>query len=364
MTDISVQLRSTVDGCLFAGKAVTVDGRSVETPAKTVPVADLEPGEALVDVGQRIVELHLTSTEAELAAARTGDDARFVERLTDGLAQARADDFTVVLVTFEAVGLVDRRTLETLVNLLDQHADLLVTPLFTPVCRELEPGTDSGAETVARLVEFTEQFLSVVEACDVSTPVMGSLPLLGDEYLTDLLEVYLAADVDAFCVDFLGRKPTAYRRITGEVSSLMHTVGQRGLREDALLYAVNAFRGRSNDANRWPAADLLALGLGFDVLGGYHIPPDYPPEVWEMIRDSDDVRLFDRQAYEYHYVNVADLPTAFPDRSGFTALAFARLARDDDHVGRAQRLVAAEQMRLALSDFRDAIAAGRASDLL
>lgn len=333
--------------------------RGPETPCRSRPVGLFDGEEELLDYAYGFAEVHIEVSSKDLDEFAEGSNDSFKKTFMDQKAAIRHDETSVAVVQYNGRGIVNIRGMECLVESLDQHFDILVGPLMSEQLDSVD--LDANPEPYNRFVENTERFLGVVESHANNSAVLGTLPVLSKGRMEDLFEIQLEKNVDGFCIDFLGKKPTARKRIKKQIAPLVYNLGKEQLYRTSLLYAVNAYRGQNRTGTpRSPAENFFAFALGIDVLGDqYYFPRDK--------RGGDDevqFRLFDRETYEQEYVLVSSLQSELPERTGLDHQLILDFARDDEQRGRAQVLLEVEQMNVAFNALRDAIHDGCTAEFI
>lgn len=359
MSALPIRAHRKLPDFLVTTKEVGPESTSVETPARSRPVELFEDGEELLDSAYGFAEVHVEVSTQDLNDLADGSTEDLEQWITDQTAAIRDDEIPVAVLAYSGRGIVNIHGLETLVSILDDHFDVLVGLLMSEQLDSVD--LDANPEPYDGFVENTERFLGAVEAAAADAGVLGTIPALSWDRMEALFEIQFAANVDGFCVDFLGKKPTAQRRITRRIAPLMERLGKEQCYRSSLLYAVNAYRGQNRTGTpRSPAEDFFVFGLGFDVLGGRYY---YPGSGWS---DDDEIqfRWFDSDTYEQEYVPLVNLRGELPAETGLDHQNILDLARDDDHRGRAQVLLETERMNVAYAELRDAIHAGRTAEFI
>lgn len=357
MSALPIRAHRKLPGFLVTTKEIGSDPTSVETPARARPVELFEDGEELLDSAYGFAEVHVEVSTQDLNDLADGSNEDLEQWITDQTAAIRDDEIPVAIVAYSGRGIVNIHGIEALVSILDEHFEVLVGLLMSEQLDSVD--LDANPEPYDRFVENTERFIGAVEAAAADAGVLGTIPVLSWDRMEELFDIQFAEDLDGFCVDFLGKKPTAQRRITRRIAPLMERLGKEQCYRSSLLYAVNAYRGQNRTGTpRSPAEDFFVFGLGFDVLGGRYY---FPGSGWS---DDDEIRFrwFDSNTYEQEYVPAADLRDELPEETGLDHQNILDLARDDDHRGRAQVLIEAERMNVAFAKLRDAIHAGRTAE--
>lgn len=357
MSTLPIHAHRKLPGYLVTTKEVGTEPTNVETPARARPVDLFEEGEDLLDSAYGFAEVHIEVSTQDLNDLAEGANEGLEDSITDKRDPIRKDEIAVAVVEYSGRGIVNLPGMEALVNILDEHFDVLVGLLMSEQLDSVD--LDANPESYDRFVENSERFLDAVEAGATDTAVLGTIPVLSWDRMEELFEIQFAENIDGFCVDFLGKKPTARRRITRRIAPLLERLGKEQCYRSSLLYAVNAYRGQNRTGTqRSPAEDFFVFGLGIDVLGGRYY---FPGTGWS---DDEEVqfRWFDSDTYEQEYVLVADLRTVLPEETGFDQQQILDLARDDDNRGRAQVLLEAERMSVAYEELRDAIHTGRTAE--
>lgn len=359
MAALPIRAHRKLPGFLVTTKEAGPEPTSVETPARARPVELFEPDEELLDCAYGFAEVYVEVSTQDLNDLADGSNEDLEQWITDQMAAIRDDEIPVAVVAYSGRGIVNIHGMEALLSILDEHFDVLVGLLMSEQLDSVD--LDANPEPYNRFVENTERFLGAAEVAAADAAVLGTIPALSWDRMEELFDIQFAEDVDGFCVDFLGKKPTAQRRITRRIAPLMERLGKEQCYRSSLLYAVNAYRGQNRTGTpRSPAEDFFVFGLGFDVLGGRYY---FSGSGWS---DDDEIRFrwFDSDTYEQEYIPVVDLRDELPEETGFDHQNILDLARDDDDRGRAQVLLEAERMNVAFAKLRDAIHAGRTAEFV
>lgn len=360
MTAFTVRAHRKLPEYLVTTKEISVEHRSFESPIRAREIDQFEEGEELLDVAYGVSEVYIEVSTQDLHNLADGSNAEFEKAIADQRAAIRDDELAVAILAYSGHGIVNIKGMEVLVDVLDEHFDVLVGLLMSQQLDAVDD-LDANPEPYNRFVENTERLLGSVERVATNLAILGTIPILSRGRMEELVDVQIASGVDGFCVDFLDKKPTARQRVTRRIAPLMERLGSEQAYHTSLLYAVNAYRGRNlTGTSRSPAENYFVFGLGFDVLGGRYY---FSRGGWGG-DDEIQVCWFDSDTYEQEYISVDLLRDELPEQTGLDKDYILEMVHDDDQRGRIQVLLETERMNVAYDELRRAIQDGRTSEFV
>ncbi|WP_135855205.1 hypothetical protein [Halorussus salinus] len=333
---------------LSAEKDVRIDSKETSTPAKALQVGKLQASEQVSDLARGVAEIYIKADGTALENSRTGWD-NLRENLKRQAKRADDDEVVVPFVQYDDAEKLTEANAAEIAKLETTYGDIVSVPLMTSLVNEADDGDGLSNETVATIVENAQTFLKAVGKLDIQKPVMGVIPPVSKECTKALLELYVDHDLPAYCVDFNRRSPMARTQLDFIDKPLMETLETYGMRESSLLYAVNADESRRVTENHETPGALYAYTLGFDIVGDVHLPPRLPPEVFEDMEETTDLRLFNADTLSVVEVPLRDLDSFLPDEAEIpVGRVRQRVNSNADERFRFEKLINAELIALYL----------------
>lgn len=365
MTKLKIQTEWLDDGMLTAHRKVTLDDTVIETPTAAIETDKIRDHEPVSPDARGVNELYRTVGGDDLTKSRRGTRSTIIDDLSRGYRKTNEDELTVAFVSYDETGILPRGDAAHLVDILDSVSDVIPVPLMPKTAEAIDPDEHDGTNDPAykSLRKSIENVLDAVDRRAPATPVMGVLPMLGWDYIEDLLDLYERRNVRAFCLDFNRRKITAANQVA-VLRPLMKSISTRGIEDKVLTYGINLHPGSKDDAMGFrSAADFASFGLGLDILGGRHVPPKMPSHVFEdgeTAKDEITFRLFDKTDGCYREISLANLPSVFPDDSALDASHIVRRCQNSPKNAkfRLQKLVNCEQKSLAGKEIQSEFGSG------
>jgi hypothetical protein len=367
MTTFNTTTLTISEEGLFPRRELKTSGKTVQTPAKALPVTKATGDDEFADGAQGIAEVYQTVDAGKLRDMRKRDNPSWINTLASKVKKAGENDLVFVHLAFKETRAIEALEAEQLMNVIDTFSDVLTVPLQPRLVKQMlkdEAEQDLDAPFQEYLASI-ERILMECEERFSEKPVMGTLPPTGWSRTGKLLRQYHDFGVEAFCLNFNGRKVTAARQVS-MLGRIAEHIGARRLQEDVVLYGINIdATGPKGALGFRPAMNFAPSGVGFDIIGENHIGLQVDPSEMEggeeaPQMDEDFVRLFDREAITFAEVLIDEIDSVWPAESGLDA---------DDLQGvssgirsRRRKLFNAEQLSLALQDLRDELDAG--SDIM
>lgn len=363
MSNFAVDERTIDAETLFTRKTISTGTKSFTTPAVATPYRRERPKDTVHTDARGIGEVYRTVTPSGLQEARAGQSRQIQRDIKRDLNRANPGEVVNCILAYQVARRMDTRNVDYMVGLLANVADFITVPLQPEVVAAVRSDEPTGVDFDI-YYKNAERVVTIARESYPDRPVMGTIPPLSWDDTRRLVDLYLKHEVRAFCLNFDGRTPTAEAQLTDMLSPLATEIGRRDLADDVLVYGVNAHRGRNTGASPALAENFIGLGMGIDVLGGYHIPLQAPPETIEEfvggpVPDSPErveIQVFDADEYVHRDCRLANLENHI---AGPTGLDVQRLKRqipgNQNALSRLRALLNAEQMGLAANGLADAI---------
>lgn len=341
-----------IDGnTLSARKVISTGSIQLETPAKALQVGKLRASETVSPLARGVVEIYTKVNAAALKNSR-GDWTELAKRLERQAKNAKEDEFVVPFIEYDDTADLTPKNAAEIAKLQTNYGDIVTAPLMTPLVDAADDGDDRTSSHVSDIIQNTRVFLNSVNQMGINKPVMGVIPPISVDCTQALVELYAEADIRAYCVNFNRRSPMAQAQIDHVANPLMQALTGYGIREESLVYAVNASR-RTTSNRRTPDA-MYAYTIGFDIVGDNHIAPNYPEEVFERIAEEAkkgevELRLFDADTVSIAEVPVSDLGSFLPSDAEISVSRVQnRIANNPDEQYRFEKLINAELISIFL----------------
>lgn len=281
---LKVKTEKIDDELLIKRMHLNVGGNSVFTPFKSTnkTIKDSSVNEIYKEISADKLNGFLSDATQEL-------------RLNSDIRREKGRNINFFVVNYVDLQIPNDKQMEALSDIQYEHSDVVITPSWSKICREL-----TGDELLDNYINATERFIEIVETLN-NKSILGLVSSkLPRQYLEPVINNYHDHDITSFVIDFDGRSiasnPTWIRH-------LMRTLSSLNLVEDAFIYSINASEGKfMKNADRILAKDFINLGFGIDGLGLNHIRPRMPTEIWKQIklaRRENTLRIFDRNDYAY-----------------------------------------------------------------
>jgi hypothetical protein len=338
---------------LAARKEVRTPTTNFETPKKAFQVGKLRGSEAVSSLTRGVAEIYTTAGAGALTNSRDGSSV-LRDKLGPQSRSAEDDEFVVPFIQYDDTASLTSEDAAEIVRLEVNYGDIVTVPLMTPLVDAADDGDSRSTVHVSAIIENTRVFLDAVEELQVRKPVMGVIPVIGEDCTLALLDLYRECDLDAYCVDFNRRSPMAQFQIDEIVGPLMGRLTASDDRDDHLFYAVNTKNSRSGVDERRTPDRMYSYAAGFDIVGDNHISPNWPEEVFEEIARQNKgsettLRLFDGENMAVAEVPVSDLDSFLPADVGLSVRRIQdRIAENPDERFRFRNLINAELISLYL----------------
>lgn len=365
MSKLEIETQTFGEEALFPTRTVQIGSKTIETPAKAIPIEETRPHEQVAPETRGVNELYKEVGGKKLRKERRGKASPIGKPLRRGANKAEDGEMTFAFLSYQESSTLPEADAATMVKLLAEHSDVLVAPLLPEIAGSASSDSGLGDPAYGSYKESVLRFLEQANRVAPDLPVMGTLPPLEWQFIDDLLNEYTTRGIRAYAANFDRTRITANRQVE-RVKPLVQYPVRRGIEESVLLYAINLHSGQRDDSlGARPAADITPFSMGFDIVGGNHISPSLPSKVFEEMESENDSLVFhllDKENYTYQDVPLDQLPARFPADSTFDADHIVQRVRKSPKNAkyRLQRLVNAEQMAFAIDELQDEIDEGSA----
>lgn len=353
MRSVKARVLAKDDKTLYVSKDVAfTDGVSLRTPMSAGDVRLRVGDEALPDAVRGINELYKGFPAERLANVQKEEDSKFVREFATPAANARnRGDLNLVIPAIDAIPTKDIQ-IQYIADTAYVPADMLTVP----VLKDARQAFEGSPKTFDAYQGFVKAFIEDVERLNKKV-VFGVLPPVAYGRIQGLVETYVDAGINAFCVDLGGRSPSAEHE--RNLRPLLKHLQDHDLRENSFIYALNAQSGRPGrqpKAGIAPAQDVLAYGFGFDALGLRHVRKAMGKAAEkDEAKQAPKFRFFDRHQYAYRSVSLNAATKSLP-ADATVSLGGLR----NDRVRNAlQRMVSLEQMALETKGLQVALKESR-----
>ncbi len=289
---IDIRMIETDDELPYRSLEIRSPSLTISTPTKA--------SDPSIPAGH-VTEIHRSFTSDQLD--RLLSDEQFERRTNSDLRRKRGPGLNIFFVDVSDDVDPDADRLEALSDLQYEHSDVVVTPLWSRLPKELK-----GQALLDRHLELTDAYLDIVETLNRKS-IVGSIPgRIPRQLLRPIVKRYHDRGAVAFVVDFDGRSVMTN---PSWIRSLLRLISESGTMDTTFLYSVNANEGKfMKNAERVLAKDFVGTGFGLDVLGLNHVPPRLSSQQWKEIskaRSKNLLRLFDRADYSYYRLTEQEL---------------------------------------------------------
>ena len=281
---LKVKTEKIDDELLIKRMNFSIGGNSVITPFKAtdISIRDSLVNEIYKEISTNVLDSMLSDETRERG-------------INSEINRRKGKYVNLFVVNYTDLQIPNDKQMEALSDLQYSHSDVVITPSWSKMCREL-----TGDDLLDNYLQATNNFIKVVETLNNKSIIGLVSSKLPRQYLDDVINNYHKQDITSFVIDFDGRSiatnPTWIR-------GLMRTLSSLNLVEDAFIYSINANEGKfMKNADRILAKDFINFGFGIDSLGLNHIGPRISTEIWNQIkaaRRENTLRIFDRNDYAY-----------------------------------------------------------------
>lgn len=224
-------------------------------------------------------------------------------KINSEISRKRGTNVNLFIVNYIGKNIPNDKQMETLSDIQYSHSDVVITPSWSQMCRELTGGT-----LLKNYLQATNSFIEVVKTLN-NKSILGLISSkIPRQYLEDIVKNYHNQDITSFVLDLDGRSVV---KNLSWLRGLMRTLSSLNLVEESFIYSINSNEGKfMKNAERILARDFINLGFGIDGLGLNHIRPKIATAGWNKIkaeRSENTLRLFDRKDYAYFKDSETDI---------------------------------------------------------
>ena len=347
------------DDLMLRRQTIKINGKSVETPIKAMPVADMLkiPAIPKESFNQRIFGINEIWKEftGKSLGRYMSDRENELNLAVNKIVSSRPEkEVNIMFTEFKESRYPTMAELRFLANFTHEYSDVLTLPLTPETFKDQNSKGEKSQKVLVvseekfkRYLDFLKESISTYRVQN-NKPIMAVIPeSLPSPFLLDLIKFYSEQGINGFCYDFNGK---VYTGLKTKLRQFLISLSENDLLESSFIYAINLNTGRLKEENITPAKDVLAFPLGFDSFGQQHIRPKLPSEVWTKIKaekkpDRKKFNVFNREDYGYHAGSkLADVMDVFPKNSAINMDAL--ISSDERKRKILQNLLNAEQKSL------------------
>lgn len=360
MTKFTIRVASPDNDTLFERKEITIDGKTVETPAKALEVSKTRGEDQISERFRGVNELYATTNRRKLEQLRRGTNEQLRDQLEAALRKTQEEELNAVCLSFEETGQIDPKDMGTMVDLMVEYGDLIIAPLMP----EIASGVDSDGlddEYFSTYEANARIFLEAVDERDPELPVLGTIPTLSRDQVENLIDLFINAGVNGFVYNLDRRTITAAAQQEELVRPLVRKVGARDIAGEIITYSINGHPAGMDTAAGSVAEYLAAFGMGVDIVGGNHIGLRADEEtIEEFIAEQQDgpdtLRLLDPVTYAMTDVPVHALGKFIPEETGLDVERIQNMIEaNTDEKYRYQKLINTEIIELVVDELVDSL---------
>lgn len=286
---LKVKTKDVDDELMYRRQKIKLGGESIYTPLRSTSKG--------IDIEESINEIYGEFTFDSLENFQKDEEAE--RRKNSRLSRKEKDNFNFFIPAYRSLTLPDEEKIGTLSDLQYEHTDVIITPLWKSIVKNMDKGNLDPIEGLGEYKDLTETFIGIVETLNNKT-IVGNIPTkIPRDYLNNLLDFYHDNDITSFVLDFDGTSISTNR---SWIRQLFRTLIGYGIMDESLIYSINMYKGRfSSHRDSTLAKDFIVSGYGIDALGDNH--KRIPPEVFEVTGDEEEEKrshkIFDRDRWGY-----------------------------------------------------------------
>lgn len=355
MSDLTIRAAQPDNETLLQKKEIQIHGKTAESPAKALEVKKTRGNDQVNSGSRGVNELYAMATRPKLEKLRSGTNDKLREQIARQYRKTKEGELNFVFLSFEETGQLDPANVATMFDLMEEYGDFIIAPLMPEIASGIE-SDDVGDEYFKTYKENVRIFLQVADERDSDFPVMGVLPPLSREQVEALIDLYIRAEVDAYCYNLDRRTITAASQQDELVRPLMRKLGSIDSRDTTLTYSINGLPYGMDATAGSTAEYLVAYSMGVDIVGGNHIGLRADEEtIKEFIAAQEDepdtLRLLDPQTYAMTDVPAHKLRSFLPDETNLDIDRIeTRIEADSSEQYRYQKLINTEIIELVLEE--------------
>lgn len=357
MADLNINTINDFDvNGVFPLRTIQVGEKQVQTPTVVHRPHKRRDKESINSASRGVAELYVKAGGDDLdTAIRSAGGQKLTQAFRKQQERVTEEEIAIPVTRYTETATLSPAHAEHLAEAHATFGDIVTVPWMPSLVNSIDVAAGITDAAYQSFKQSVTAFLTHLHEHHPDIPVMGLIPNLGWEFVEDLLDFYNSHEhrVSGYMVDF-DRKPITADAQVSWLQPMMNHITNLGLEENTLLYALNLKPGRNTEAlDARPVEDLSAIGLGFDIIGGRHLSPNYPPEVFESdIGETRIFRLFDRKEWVYRDIEVDDIAEELPDSSMIKPARIDNRVGSDDRNYRLENIVNGELKALELAELR------------
>jgi len=295
---LKVKTKDVDDELMYRRQKIKLGGKSIYTPIRSTSKG--------IDIDDSLNEIYGEFTIDSLEKFQKDEEAE--RRKNSRLKRKTKENFNFFIPAYKSLTLPDENKIGTLSDLQYEHTDVIITPIWKPIVKNIQKGKIEADEGIDTYQKLTQTFIDIVETLNNKT-LVGSIPVkLPREKLENMIYFYHENDITSYVLDFGGTSISTKR---SWIRRLYRILSGNDIIDESLIYSINMFKGRfSSNLNSTLAKDFIVSGYGIDAIGDNHIR--YPPSLFKDSKDEDQKKvkshkIFDRTRWGYLRYNTDDL---------------------------------------------------------
>jgi hypothetical protein len=340
------------------------DVKPITTPVVGIDVGEIRYGDHLAPVAIGLNEIYHVFEEPDkentrkMPLSKLVDDARKQQMLYNGI-QDQLNKLSGPTIFFtEYRGKTYPKDIERnfILHIGHTFSDMPCLPITPNIAKAINIEKRSFDDYLDFINESIE-WLSTYR----KKPIMGIITDFGYARLSRLIKLYVDEGINAFCVDFNGRKPISHKAVLAQCYRIL---GDRA--ENSFFYAINVNQGRFiHNKTAIDAKDVLSFGFGIDAMSRPHRPPPFPSKEmreklgprWKPLnREENKVRLFIKAEYGYYKIHNTNEIRNYPIDASIPLRVFANnLDVTSPYVKHCEKMFNMEQLAIEASVLRTII---------
>lgn len=349
MYEITTLDRSRVDQAFR--RRIEGDEKILDLPRKAIERGKIREYDQLKDSVFGANEFYKEVNTVLLRDARDDDFALHIDGLDQQIWKSEEEEFDFTFLNYTDRHRITRVEAYQMVGILNNTSDYLISPMQSELYHAIESDTGLDDWAYQSIYDGTELFLQGCIDQHPEKPIMGWIPQLDITFLEDFINLYEKYDVEAFAIDFHWQLPTQWDKVA-RLRYLMRRVANQRIHEDVLFYGINMRPGTyDSDLGYIPAADVAAIRMMIDIIGGNHTGPRIPPDV--DVGEREGFRIYDTEVSAYRNVDLSDLRDHWPEESALDVDEVMNRSEDSKrHRNRYETLVNSETIEMELGRLR------------
>ncbi|MDK2891415.1 MAG: hypothetical protein PWR21_2047 [Methanoculleus sp.] len=292
---ISVGVRDADEELLLKHREITLAGKRVETPTKSINKALAAEGFNEIFKNIDLKKIHKIKSDAS-------EEQKFNKGI---LSSCSNESLNFAFISYSDEKIPNSEDMEVIADVQYAYSDAAIVPLCPRIISK-----NTGENLFCKFTDFVQEYLRIAETLN-NKSVLGLIPTkLPRQYVPRVLDIYYTHDITSFVLDSDGS--ALYSNLSW-LKSLQRKLYDLDILEEGFLYNINSGEGKFlKNADTVLAKDFIAITMGIDVIGTNHIPPPVSTEGWMKIKQSRNhgPRLFDPTTYGYIRKPDISLPDA------------------------------------------------------